>query len=291
MSVSKFQEIHIENTNSCGYKCIMCPRDRLTRKIGCMSLVDFSFLLDRIGPFNGTFHLHGYGEPLLDRQLVQKIKLLKKISPLSKSLIFSTLGVRLCEDFFQELIEAGLDSLIISLYGFTRDDYKKIHGYDGFDVVKHNLQLLSRSRKVIPNSFQTYIKIPGRGISPTFMPVAQSSEKIEFCHWAQALGFEIRKWDHLHNYGDGRRFNASNSERVCPVINGRRKSIINITWDFNVIPCCYDFNATICFGNLRKNTLEEIFSSREYFDFIIAHQINNLSGYPICQQCEKFDYS
>jgi radical SAM protein with 4Fe4S-binding SPASM domain len=269
----------------------MCPRDRLTRKIGCMSLGDFSFLLDRIGPFNGTFHLHGYGEPLLDRQLVQKIKLLKKILPFSKSLIISTLGVILREGFFQDLIEAGLDSLIISLYGFTRDDYKKIHGYDGFDVVKHNLQLLSLSRQVIPNSFQAYIKIPGREISSISLPVAHSLEKIEFCHWAQALGFEIREWDYLHNYGDGRRFNAPNSERVCPIVSGIRKKILKVTWDFNVIPCSYDFNATICFGNLRKNTLEEIFSSREYFDFIIAHQTNNLSGYPICQQCEKFDYS
>ena len=75
----------------------MCPREKLTRPIGYMSLDDFSLVFDRIGPFHGDVHLHGFGEPLLDRQLIEKIGMLKKKSPMSRSLIYSTLGVRLKE--------------------------------------------------------------------------------------------------------------------------------------------------------------------------------------------------
>ena len=114
MFVLLFQEIHIENTNSCGYKCVMCPRESQTRRIGFMSLGDFSLILERIGQFSGIFHLHGFGEPLLDRQLVPKVQELKKKSSSSLGFIISTLSVRVAEDYFAKLLEAGLGGIMIS---------------------------------------------------------------------------------------------------------------------------------------------------------------------------------
>jgi len=283
-----FEEIHIENTNSCGYKCVMCPRESQTRSIGFMSPEDFSFLLDRVGPFEGIFHLHGFGEPLLDRKLAEKLSILKKKNPQSKNLIFSTLGVKVKENHFTNLIEAGLDCLIVSLYGFTEESYKKIHGFDGFNLVKHNLQNLSASRK--NKSCKVVIKIPSHTVSSS-LPMAEPPERISFCKWVQELGFDIGEWTYIHNYSDGRSYNLPNKDKMCPVISGKRKNILNVTWDLKVIPCCYDFNATIPFGNLREQTLEEIFSSPQYLSFIIAQKTGNLEAYPACQNCEKNDYS
>jgi MoaA/NifB/PqqE/SkfB family radical SAM enzyme len=266
----------------------MCPRESQTRKIGFMSLEDFSFALDRIGPFDGIFHLHGFGEPLLDRLLIPKLQELKKKSPLAKALIFSTLGVRVAEDYFFKLLEAGLDGIVISFYGFTQDDYKNIHGYNGFELVKRNLQFLSEAKKHFPK-FLPILKIPSRTISSS-LPLACPPERNAFCRWAEELGFNLAEWTYVHNYSSGRHYNAPNTERICPVIVGKRKSILNITWDLNVIPCCYDFNATIPFGNLRNQSLEEIFSSPEYMAFVIAHQTGDLRAYPVCQNCEKNDY-
>lgn len=288
MPLPFFEEIHIENTNSCGYKCVMCPRESQTRRIGFMSLEDFSFLLDRIGPFQGVFHLHGFGEPLLDRQLAAKVKELKQKSPSSRGLIFSTLGVRVAEDYFAILLAAGLDAIGISLYGFTQEDYKKIHGFNGFDLVKCNLQFLSEAMKRFPN-FKATLKIPSPTLS-TSLPIAHPPEMMEFCKWVEKLGFDISQWGFVHNYSNGRNYNSPNPGQVCPVISGKRKNILNITWDLNVIPCSYDFNATISFGNLRRQSLEEIFSSPEYLSFILAHQTGDLSAYPVCQSCEKIDY-
>ncbi len=267
----------------------MCPRESQTRKIGFMPLEDFSFVLGRIGPFEGVFHLHGFGEPLLDRQFIPKIEMLSKKASRSRSHIFSTLGVRVKEEYFLKLLESGLSGMVISLYGFTSADYKKIHGYDGLDLVKKNLQLLSEAMRQFPG-FKAIIKIPGQAVS-TFLPVADPPEKAAFCKWASDLGFDIATWGYVHNYSDGRHYNMPSSEKICPVINGKRRNILNITWDLHVIPCCYDFNATIRFGNLREQTLEEIFSSPEYLNFLIAHNVGDLSAYPVCQNCEKNDYS
>lgn len=289
MALPSFQEIRIENTNSCGYKCFMCPREKQTRPIGFMSVEDFSLVLERVGTFEGNVHLHGFGEPLLDRKLVQKIEVLKKKFPSSRAQIFTTLGVKVKEDCFMQLAEAGMNDLAISLYGFDRETYKKIHGFDGWEVVRRNLQLLSRAIQFSLGSLRAVIKVPTEAVSSS-LPIAQSPEKLAFYQWAKELGFAIGEWFSLHNYGDGRSYNAPNEEKMCPVIDGRRRNILNVTWDLNVVPCCFDFNATIRFGNLRENTLEEIFSSPEYFRFVLAHKMNDLAAYSVCQNCEKIDY-
>jgi MoaA/NifB/PqqE/SkfB family radical SAM enzyme len=253
-----------------------------------MPLEDFSFFLDQIVPFQGIFHLHGFGEPLLDRNLVQKIQELKRRCPSSMAVIFSSLGVRMAEDYFAKLLDAGLDLMFISLYGFTVGDYEKIHGYNGFELVKRNLQFLSDSMKRF-QKFSAIIKIPSLAISSA-LPIASSQAKKDFCGWVEKLGFDIREWNYVHNYSSGRHYNAPNAKRICPVIRGKRRKILNLTWDLNVVPCCYDFNATISFGNLHKQSLKEIFSGAAYLDFVIAHQTGSLSAYPVCQNCEKFDY-
>jgi len=51
-----FKQIRIENTNLCAYKCIMCPREKLTRASGIMPLEDLAQVLDRIGP--GALEIH-----------------------------------------------------------------------------------------------------------------------------------------------------------------------------------------------------------------------------------------
>lgn len=281
--VPLFIEVHIENTNACGYKCVMCPRDKQTRQMGYMPLEDLSLVLDRIGSFEGHFHLHGFGEPLLDRKLPDKIHLIKNRAPKATTQIITTLGVSHSSDFFQKLVDAGLDIVIVSFYGFNRESYQQVHGVDQFEKAKKNLETLS---KLKGKSLSLFVKIPEKRV---FSPLPMADERAPFLEWLQTLDVKIGEMPLIHNFGDGRAYNKP-GEKMCPVVNGLRKSLLNITWDLNVIPCCFDYNATIPFGNLRTQTLEEIFNSPSYFQFVLSHQTNQLSQYSVCQNCEKFDY-
>ncbi|HLB52992.1 MAG TPA: radical SAM protein, partial [Chlamydiales bacterium] len=214
--VPHFEEVHIENTNSCGYKCVMCPRESQTRSLGYMSLEDFSLVLTKVAPFDQTFHLHGFGEPLLDRKLPLKLQELKKRIPTSTASIFSTLGVRVKEDHFHELLHSGLDLLIISFYGFTKEEYQRVHGFDGFHLAKKNLKLLSEAKKQFPK-FHAVFKVPASTLSP--LALLETQEKLSICHWVKELGFEIREWTYLHNYSSGRSYNAPEPNKLCPVIH------------------------------------------------------------------------
>ena len=71
--------ILIENTNCCNARCIMCPRDTLTRKRGFMEFGLFEKIMKELSGANRkpVIHLHGFGEPLLDTLLPERIKLAK----------------------------------------------------------------------------------------------------------------------------------------------------------------------------------------------------------------------
>ena len=287
MDALKFSQIRIENTNACGYRCKVCPREKLTRKIGIMSLDDFSLVLDKLPPFKGIFHLHGFGEPLLDKVLPDKVTLLKQKFPSSKAQIISTLGVNVKDDYFIKLAKADLDDIMISHYGYTKKAYKTAHGYDGYNLVKRNLKLLSDVLNTSYFSLSGFVKVYIN--STSFSKPLDPKKALKFIKWIDSLGFHIIEGADPHNYGDGRNFNKPKDEKICPVISGKRKNILHITWDLNVVPCCFDYNSSIVFGNLRTNTLDEIFSSFEYLKFLKAHRTKDLSKYPICQNCEKND--
>jgi molybdenum cofactor biosynthesis enzyme MoaA len=85
-------EIRIESTNYCGYKCVFCPREKMTREQGVMSVDDFILVLRRIkelyGDYSEQIHLHGYGESLLDKGLPEKSLLLERLSQIQNCISY-----------------------------------------------------------------------------------------------------------------------------------------------------------------------------------------------------------
>lgn len=281
----EFDEIRIENTNRCGYRCFFCPRESMTRTQGVMPLADLEIVLQRVGGHAGRVDLHGFGEPLLDRDIVSKVALVKATWPDARPTLYSTLGVPVSETFFEELIEAGLAELEVSFYGAEAASYAKVHGVNQFKTAKANLDrlLLATSKK------------PHFDLVLRDHPVHDSTEldavsRMELSEFQKklagraAVGLVQRE---LHNFGQGRSYNAPRDDLTCSVVWGYRRRILQVTWDLRVIPCCFDFNASVVFGDLRNQELSEIFTNDAYQTFIQAHQDNRLDAYPVCAACER----
>lgn len=284
--IEQFDEVRIENTNACGYHCQMCPREKQTRPIGHLTMQNWEKLCTLLKDYSGTIHLHGFGESLLDRKLPEKIALLKKAAPNCSTHLISTLGVRVKDTYFETLLASGLNTLVVSLYGYTPETYHELHGSNSFERVKHNLILLSKAKQNHP-TFRAAIKLMQENVHST-LPVAGKSAREAFEAFLKPLNFDVGYIPHLHNYGDGRTYNEP-SNKPCPVLDGNRARVLQITWDLNIVPCCYDYNTTIPFGNLQNETLEEIFNSKAYLDFMISHNTNNGHSYSICRTCERHE--
>jgi len=251
-----------------------------------MPIGDLKVIIDRIGSHEGLVDLHGFGEPLLDETLPEKISLILLHWPQAEPRIFTTLGVRMKPTFFWELLEAGLRHIEVSFYGFDRDSYQQIHKVDRFELARENLirlgkvaRVSSEKLKVIVRAFPTHKVIK--------QPRVDFKQIDEFRSWLREIGVSFFRERPLHNYGNGRNYNMPDKNFICSIVWGYRKRILQVTWDLYVIPCCFDFNAEIKLGNLHTQNLEEIFYGERYLNFIHSHLENRLEDYLVCQTCER----
>ena len=280
-------EIRIENTNHCGYKCVFCPREKMTREQGFMSVDDFGLVLRRIKEFYGDYSeqidLHGYGEPLLDKSLPEKVALARKAFPYAKLHIISTLGVKVGRSFIESLVNNGIDTMMVSLYASTKDEYKKITNTHNLEVVLENLNLIGELTK-----YQEKPKITVMyGIEGNIRLNEAARQHGDFVAEICNKYFFFMYQYIVHNYGSGRGYNTPTQNKICSVVNGARKNIIQITWDLRTIPCCFDFNAEMPFGDLRTSSFGEIYASRAYLDFIDKLSRCDYSTLSPCQNCDR----
>ncbi len=292
-----FTKIRVENTNLCKYTCDMCPREKMTRRLGIMPPQDYQLVLDRVQeyveetelpqPFPSSFFLHGYGEPLFDPKLAVKGSMVAEQFPASMPIIFSTLGVPRSESYLKNLLlEGKLERIYISFYGFQEDTYHAVHKGGNFQIAQKNLKYLATLNKSLGNPCTIILQI----LIPRTQEVINQdpSEKKayqELMSFLEPLGVE--RYDlNLHNFGDGRDyFDPDMDTSVCSVVNGERRTHLNVSWDLKVLPCCFDYNGDIVFGDLREQSIYEIYHGEKYQKFIESHRVGNLDGYPVCKGC------
>jgi Iron-sulfur cluster-binding domain/Radical SAM superfamily len=282
----RFSEVRIENTNRCGYRCFFCPREEMTREQGFMPLDDLSLVLERVGEHEGLVDLHGFGEPMLDRSLRDKIAMVKARWPKAEPRFYSTLGVKAPKGYFAGLVEAGLRHVEVSFYGFDAKSYQQAHGSYSYEIARENLGRLARQQHLAAGGLKVVVRAFPRH-DTVKQPGATETRMADFHQWLDGLGIAVFRERDLHNYGDGRAYNVPGANVPCSVVWGFRRRVLQVTWNLHVIPCCFDSNATVRFGNLRTQSLGEIFSGPIYREFIQRHIDNRLEAYPVCHQCER----
>src|ERR671915_376719 len=71
--------VQIESTNICNAKCVFCPRDEMHRRQGVMKLDLYRKIVDECTELGIThIRVHNYGEPFIDRKLVDKVRYAKE---------------------------------------------------------------------------------------------------------------------------------------------------------------------------------------------------------------------
>ena len=141
------RRIVIEPVFGCNATCGMCPIDHPTRrKKGMMPLDKYKQLVDKLAPYKDTvkmFDLFGLGEPLLDPQIMERVRYAREAG--FRNLSFSTNAHLLSADKQQALLESGIETLIFSIDGFKAATHEAIRPRTKFDrVVGNCLEMIGR---------------------------------------------------------------------------------------------------------------------------------------------------
>ena len=146
--IESIRELYLEVTNRCNSLCQTCPltfgpheaeRD--------LSLDEMRHVVEQC-PGLERVVLHGIGEPLLNRELPGMIGWLADRGLLT---VFNTNAIALSERRGDRIVEAGLDSLRISIDGATRATYELLRGVDGLDKVLANARAFRRRHPEAPD--------------------------------------------------------------------------------------------------------------------------------------------
>src|SRR3989338_8118900 len=137
------REIRCEVTNMCNARCIMCPREKMTRPQGIMDMGLYMRVLDEAHSMGATVvSLENYGETFMDplffeRAAYARGKGMDVYTISNGSLMNKKLADRAI--FF-------LDKIRFSVYGTTKDVYESIHLGLKYDLVISNIEYLIEER-------------------------------------------------------------------------------------------------------------------------------------------------
>lgn len=276
------QIIYVETTNRCNAKCIMCPHIKMQRKKGVMSQQLFEKTIDSIKEFNlNQVHLflHKEGEPLLDSNIIERIKYAKKHLNGLKELAINTNAMLLTENKINGLLNSGLDTIYFSVDGASVEVYNKIRINLDYEVVEANLKRFFSLRLQQGNR----IKI--------IMQMLTNKDNIH-----EVESFK-QKWQHeqcefyikqMHCYLDGTSssFPANKSKKQLNVCEDPfRIVVIYINGDIGI--CCWDYNNEYKIGNINEDSLIRLYNN-EKFTYLRKMQLKkDCSNIVPCNRCMR----
>ena len=269
--------VDIEATNICNADCVFCPRHSHTRKQRIMDIELFKKIVDDLLDIKTLRDvcLSGFGEPLLDKNLPEKIKYCKDKNHNWKTIIFTN-GAYLNEEISNKILDSGLDVINFSFNGGTKDVYEKIMKID-FDNVKSNIERFIKLRNE-------------RGQKNPFVVVScvltkeSLNDEVPFRNlWNNRVDqiVVVKPHDWVGNIGSDvinigqTRYSAFPCRLILhPFIN----------WDGIISLCCHDYNEFTNFGDLNKQSFMDIWNSEKYKNFRQRNVDGNLDS--ICATCE-----
>lgn len=266
--------LDVESTNACDLRCVMCTRNFMTERIGCIDWPLFKKVINEGAEYKlPSIKLNFRGEPLLHPKLPKMVKYAKDKGILEVQ--FNTNGLSLTEKKSEELIKAGLDRIIFSVDGATKKTYEKIRTGSNFETVVNNIKTLIEIRN-------------NMGLKRPCVRVQMVKMK-ENEHEVEQF---IKMWIDVANY-------VAVTTKREPFIKGAKRTMplehfpcpqiwqrIVVWWDGEVFMCCGDWHGEYILGNAKNTSLYELWHSEKYNRARKLHAREKFNEIPVCARCE-----
>ena len=261
--------VQIESTNICNAKCVFCPRDDMHRRQGIMSVELFRKIVDECVTLGITHvRMHNYGEALMDRRLVDKVKYAKERGIREVGMISN--GSLITDHVARGMIDAGLDAINISVDASGKEVFESTRLGLNYDKVIANIERLVRLRtesgKRRPKLILSFVRQNNSADEQAFIE-----------HW-RGIADKIHITD-LHNWAG-----TLNTESDVNYPCYRPWLTFTVLWDGRVSLCCADFDGKTILGNVNTQSIADIWNAEPYRE---ARRQHLESGGPdICRACD-----
>lgn len=288
--------ISFEPTTSCNLRCPECPSGlrEFTRPTGMLEKDFFHQTMDDI--YKELLYLIFYfqGEPFLNPAFLEMVNYAHKKGIYTAT---STNAHYLTDEKAKQTVESGLDRLIISIDGTTQDVYEQYRVGGKLDkvlagaknIVKWKKQLNSKTPFIFfqflvvkPNEHQIEaIKKLGKEIGVDQVRF-KTAQVYDYTNDPNHLIPSIEKYSRYKKDKNGAYQVKSGLSNHCWKLWHANV----ITWDGLVAPCCFDKDAAHQLGNLKTNSLKEVWNNGNYQQFR-KELMTSRKNIDICANCSE----
>ncbi|MDP4630338.1 MAG: SPASM domain-containing protein [Flavobacteriales bacterium] len=287
--------LSIEPTTACNLGCPECPSGlkQFSRDTGNLKAENFNRWLDQLSPTLSYLNFYFQGEPFIHNDILQFIS---KASQAGIYTSTSTNAHFITEKKAQEIVQSGLDRILISIDGTTQEVYEQYRVHGSLQKVLDGTKHLVEARKNL-NSRTPHIIFQFLVVRPNEHQIEEAKQlaneyKVDEIRFktAQVYNYEngnpliptIEKYSRYKRLSNGKFIVKSSLDNHC----WRMWSGAVVTWDGKVVPCCFDKDATHEMGNLSKEDFKSIWKGKAYAMFR-KQLLKGRKEIDICKNCSE----
>ncbi len=280
--------VWLEPTNRCNLKCPLCPTgEGLGRERGDMTIDVYREVLGKLKqtpPLLLTLHLAG--EPLLSGNIFEMIRLAKEAGIQTT---LSSNATPLSEEMSRRLVAAGLDSIRLDFCA-DKDKFEQVRLGSSWDKVYANIIGLLKAEAEM-NAERPFVRI--KDVSAAGASRRERAEKIRELK-SMFRGYPIKGFSSLevHNWAgtfasEHEDLNVAKKRRRRPHPCSHLWTSLAITCNGLVVPCCRDLECECVLGDLKTQSLDEIWNGEKLRNMRKAMIERNLKDVSLCAKCSR----
>jgi radical SAM protein with 4Fe4S-binding SPASM domain len=269
--------LEIEPTRLSNINSTACNRQQSARPAGNMNFDLFRKISDnaaRIGVKRVGLYLSG--EPLMHPEIVDMIRYIK-----SGDMAFhlTTNGALLTAALGEAILRSGVtsaDYVTISLPGFTQAVHETVMKGINHHQVVENVEKFLEKRRILG--------INGPVTETVFYSVPENEHELQ-----PFLDYWSRVADHAINGGTAEHHLSDSVSAIRPR-TGRCAHLwdsMAVFWNGDVPFCSEDMDGKQIIGNLRDQSIEEIWQSKELLEIQKLHKAGKFNKISACEYCDR----
>jgi MoaA/NifB/PqqE/SkfB family radical SAM enzyme len=277
----------IEVNGGCNYICQMCPQTSGRGKnwLKKISLSDFERTVAECAEYGlNVVNLEGSGEPTLNRDLPEYIKIVRKYN--ARPFIYTN-GHNLQGDFMKECVDAGLALARFSIIGYNQLKYMQWMNKDAFYLVLNNAK-----------EMQNYIKQTNSDCIVASYHLILDNDEIDYeveqyrKNFIDDVNSYAEIWK-MHNWSGeyDSDYKRKGEKRTCgrpfaPELTIRAGGVDNTK--LSVAPCCQTLGKDDLadLGSIENKTIEEVWNGDKYLNLRKLHSEQRFDEIPFCKDCD-----
>lgn len=261
--------LDLELTSRCNLSCIMCPHSEKENgfpKGDMKEEVAKSIILQGKG-YVKSIKFNWRGEPTLYKKLPEIISCAKQNGYVETMI---NTNLHCSKNALKDIVEAGIDKIIISVDSFNADTYSQIRGGGNLDIVLENLDFLKNLKKM-------------KGVKRNFDIIIQARR--QKLNENEKFPDDVLVKDATRRTKNGNYYleDQKYKERQNCLMPWRR---LLISFQGNVFPCCADWFEKNKIGEIKNgNNLHFLWKGKEIEDLRRNLITKKAFLYEPCKSC------